>query len=267
VSFVMDHRFRRHAIAAMACLLLSTAAQLAGIGWLCLVAPRASYQCRRGGILPQTEAAAGRPLWWIAGLKVTGPALTTDSPPSIDLQPTVGRWGVYRQALAQPVPVDPVPPVLLSRDAVPWWTDGGFLDAPSQEDVDRFTQRYDLAFGWPFPALGCKLDVRFQPVERRLFDCIVLFPFDPNTTATSDPLGILGIFPTRVIWLGVAANIGIGTMAFAFPLLLIAAVRAVRGSRRVRRGLCVHCGYGPWSGVANCPECGAARAAVQPGRE
>jgi hypothetical protein len=64
--------------------------------------------------------------------------------------------------------------------------------------------------------------------------------------------------PYRPLWPGFAIN----TMFYAAILwLLFAAPFAVRRRRRIKRGLCVACGY-DLKGLptaAQCPECGAER--------
>lgn len=260
MSIMSGTRFGRHVRLVLTCLLGSVVGQLGLIGWYCLVSPTPSCPGRLSGVLePGFDAPINSPTWTFY-LALSGRYIGTDGywevedPANITLHPAWGRWCVIRQASAKAVSSNQGPTIKVPISVVPWWVSGNPASPPTDEDVDRFTIRFDVAFGWPFPAMGLASEALYQPVEIRMFDAIRVWP---ETPLARSPTQSLGFFPTRVLWPGMLANVVIGAAVLAALAVALTVIRVFRARRRQRRGLCGSCGYGPWSGAVVCPECGA----------
>lgn len=259
---VSRRNVRRHAITVMACLLLGTLTQLAVVAWICLWADSSRIFAPQPGILQgRTGVLAGEDgliptheTKWIFWVQAVGSPATFQGPEAVVFHRAWGRWAVSRYPAAQPAAGDPTPITAIRSDWLPSWARGASVIEATTAEIARWAVRYDYAFGWPLPCLSASTDLRAKPDEIHLRHAIFVLPETHRLPQRLN--GPLGFLPTRVLWYGMVLNVLIGACLWAIPFMLVTAARAARGRRRVQRGLCAKCGYGPWTGGSACPECG-----------
>jgi hypothetical protein len=122
------------------------------------------------------------------------------------------------------------------------------LGANSVVDVPRLNH---LVAGLPFKSLEGVRSETIGQVNRS-----GALPV-PSFLGSSEPLASMSMMPILPLWPGFAIN----TVFYAAILwALFAAPFALRRRRRIKRGLCRHCGYDLRGRAADahfCPECGA----------
>lgn len=125
--------------------------------------------------------------------------------------------------------------------APPWAEDAA---ASSWKATTMPGQRIAMAFGWPLRVLA------FQCQESDPMDVRggLALRFDPTSPAMT-PARTLPLIP---IWPGAALNTIIICFIVCIP---VAAMRAVRRHRRIKRSQCPGCGY-PMGTSPVCTECG-----------
>lgn len=119
------------------------------------------------------------------------------------------------------------------------------------------------ARGWPMRAFWCEWSydpgqMRSPSWPARLRQISGGFDFTPKAVTRAVEPNTLRAFPYRPIWFGLAMNTLFYATVFA---LIFAGIAHVRTRRRLRRNLCLRCGYS-LAGQASpgCPECGWNRA-------
>jgi len=115
---------------------------------------------------------------------------------------------------------------------------------------------HDIAFGWPRPCLWYQVTGVLTPTPRgsTLSDGVPAGGILLSGTASARGENFRAL-PYRVLWPRLLANIAFWTLFWA---ALYVVPRLVRGARRRRLGLCLHCGYDRRDLPADtpCPECG-----------
>ena len=258
-----NKRLHRHASTVLACLCLSATTQLLFVGWASLLADSEIIRGVPMGVLVNERGEAdSSSAQWVCQVGMVSPTSPATGRFSIIFDSGLGRWAVVRVAKQQPVSWHGMPTVPIQHDWIPRWSTDLSTTPPTPQDAERNRTITDLAFGWPYPALLLTTVVLWNPVDIKVRGAIEVFSMSDAARLASrnagNGYGPLGLYPTRVIWSGMVLNIIIGACVWAMPFMLTTAVRSVRGRRRVQRGLCAKCGYGPWTGESVCPECGAA---------
>lgn len=259
---VHANRLRTHAAAVLACVCLSILGQLVYVGWLCLVwedrSPR--FAPPIGALANSRGEADSAQSQWLFEVYVDSPAGPATERTAFPLKPVLGWWSVARTARRMPASRQEPQIFLITPERVPHWTTRLSTTPPTHEDIERDRTIVDSAFGIPFPALAMSSDLRWNPSEVDVSDGIAVRPLtDAERAARSQSgrgSGPLGWLPTRVLWSGMLANILIGALVCATPLLAWSVLKVARSRARTSRGRCSACGYGPWNGSAVCPECG-----------
>jgi len=141
------------------------------------------------------------------------------------------RWwsGHLVYPLTRPVP---------RRDPIP------FRDDPRPAMARPLLREHIVDYarhGWPVPAAeGCLVE---EPQAKRQVKWMARVPIGG---------GVVNV-PLRPLWFGLLSNTGFFTGLALTPLVLL---RWRRTQRRIKRGLCVGCGYELGRDVEVCPECG-----------
>jgi hypothetical protein len=147
---------------------------------------------------------------------------------------------------------------------VPYWSKGWLPEKPTRPpgtwgNCTHEAGLDELAAGWPFRALLAETDEPVQdPVTR-----LAVYSFRGGMTLPTHVIKdgatifLPRALPCTPIWPGLVADVVVFSVAWWLVLMAVGLVRA----RRMRRGLCLACGY-DLHGLAvdaKCPECGVAR--------
>ena len=140
----------------------------------------------------------------------------------------------------------------------PAWSVAGavvlYRQPQPQEPGNSWRFRTDIGFGWPYAGMGYRRDQDHFRKTKQIsygFDCS---PADYTQTETEE---LPRVVPFRLLWPGFAIN----TFFYAAILWLPFAPFQLRRHLRVKRGLCIKCGYDLRKTSGGCPECGWGREA------
>jgi predicted RNA-binding Zn-ribbon protein involved in translation (DUF1610 family) len=133
---------------------------------------------------------------------------------------------------------------------VPWWSD--MNRTPQPLDYPEAGRGYiwfgESGYGWPLAAF--REDTDYDGRVRNAGTYIVA----RSGTRRWERGNAEWVAPYAPIWLGLAGNVSVYTLLWMLPL---AVPSLLRRRRRLKRGLCVGCGYDlKGGGAAVCPECG-----------
>lgn len=160
--------------------------------------------------------------------------------------------------------VTPQGPTNWSEGGRPWWSVAADERVPPRERaVGHFI--LDYAFGWPLP---CASERRLMVLREVSAEEVARWNYGPGTIVTDETILLgtqryggrsAGVWPTHVLWRGLAANAVVMGLILAVPQLCLRGIHGWIGARRRRRYLkCRWCRYDR-SGIGErtpCPECG-----------
>lgn len=141
-----------------------------------------------------------------------------------------------------------------SKSKLPMPTYRAWFSIPPK-GAGSFTRWTLVEAGFPFPAFRAS-SWQFENLTDDTEGAIQVAP--ANIVTSNDQFDLPpGMVPMTPMWKGVICNTLIYTCGWLLLLSSPASFRALRSRRRIKRGLCIRCGYDLHSGTGGpCPECG-----------